>query len=102
MQLVFILSEACFGDVPVMFPRMKEINNLGSSIKLFIRNIPYPGGAVSDHTNFLRPVNAAPHCLLINPSAKKFRRFDCRGKITPVNTICSYVPTFLSQTRRTS
>ena len=43
IKFVFILSEACLGNIPVMFPRMKEIYNLGSFIKLFIRNLPYPG-----------------------------------------------------------
>ena len=28
VQFVFVLPETCLGDVPVMFPRMKEINNL--------------------------------------------------------------------------
>src|SRR5450759_2237773 len=69
-KFVFILPEACFGNVPVMFPRMIQINNLCRSVKLLIRNIPYPGGAISDHNSLPRRVHAAPHCLLIHPPAK--------------------------------
>ena len=47
IQVAFVLPETGFGDVPVMFQCMKQINNLGGSIKLFIRKIPYPGDAVS-------------------------------------------------------
>ena len=61
VQFVFVLPETCLGNFPVMFPRMIKINNLGHSVKMFIRDIPYPGGTVSQHTNLVRPVHAAPH-----------------------------------------
>ena len=75
-QGFFLLPKAGPGDVPIMLALRLQIDNGGRSLKLLIRDIPNPEGAVAEPTNLGRPVQTPTLGLLINPRPKGFGRLN--------------------------
>ena len=59
-----------------MLARMIQIDDLGRSVKLLIREVPNPEGAVAEHTDLGCPVQTATLGLLIDQLSKGFDRLN--------------------------
>src|SRR6266542_6050827 len=94
VHLVFLLSKTRLGDISVMLAGVVQIDDLSGSKKMFVRNIPYPERAVSEHGNVLCPVHASPLRLLIEPPAEGLRCLN-RSGITGGRFIPDRAPFFV-------
>lgn len=76
VQAFLIIAKNCPCCIPIMSSCMIKVNNLDRSIKLFLRNIPYPWGAIPYYTHCFSPGYSPAHCLNINPAGKRIRCFN--------------------------
>jgi len=59
-----------------MFTRMVQVYNLTGTMKLFIGDIPYPKGTITDDTNLSRSVYPTPLRLFVKTRLKLISRFN--------------------------